>query len=596
MQVIREVELAFIGCCLESAEGVQAPVHLIEALDLGCSVDWFADPTCRLVWTAMERCYRTGKLATLSVGTIWQEADTIRRDSKSPFKGLDFSALQFYTEAIQYRERDDIDDLPSLSDILRNRALANKMVSVLTVAQQKIGHATDACAAAENIIPDLLTVLNADAPTKALSGPDIINRIREQRLKAREARAAGNFSYVPGIPYPWLPLSHKLKGLGPGLHIVAARPSVGKTSFVLQCMDYWCQMGYRVAFNCLDMDAHEALKRPIANRALVSLDKIDCGEDGQAEDKKIAAAENAIMDSMQGNFLRLFNETDVDKFVSTCSMLLYTKSVDIIVVDFLQRLHSRRASKEYEILKYATAALKSVANRYHVPVVLLSQLNRSSVTGKDGVRDPELSDLRGSGTIEQDATTVILLNPDKTVKDAWKAKTNGGAPIGFTPIDTDDATREEVADGLVPIWVEIKKNQNGKTGRFPFVVYNNWFRWYMGDYKAEPMTGSEKNIPYFSRLLVDWRCAEEPYLSAKKCGCVLEPNYWHRDVVQSLGMLGLAVPASVASLCSASDKDNYENLLAERAERMRPKSEVAIASRETNPVELVKVKESNEYF
>ena len=115
-----------------------------------------------------------------------------------------------------------------------------------------------------------------ESPDAGVSVSSLIDNMMACYDKAYEEFAVKhNYNYIPGIPYPWDCVSHLTKGLNPGLHIIAARPSVGKTSFVNQCMTYWCSLGYKVAFDCLDMSTTELIKRPTANLSLVSMNRME---------------------------------------------------------------------------------------------------------------------------------------------------------------------------------------------------------------------------------------------------------------------------------------------------------------------------------
>jgi replicative DNA helicase len=103
---------------------------------------------------------------------------------------------------------------------------------------------------------------------------------------------------------------------------------------------------------------------------------------------------------------------------------------------------------ENQEITYVSGMFKGLANELKIPIVLLSQLNRDSDKGE---RIPRLADLRGSGSLEQDASVVILLYHDKDELDQ-----EGGAKR--------------------PQWVDVAKNQDGETGEIPFWFRANYFR------------------------------------------------------------------------------------------------------------------------
>jgi len=202
--------------------------------------------------------------------------------------------------------------------------------------------------------------------------------------------------------------------------------------------------------------------------------------------------------------------------------------LDVAVVDFMQLVEFEgcyRMSSDDRVGRIS-GALKAIGNDLDIPVIALSQLNRRCE--EEGGREPQLSDLRGSGAIEQDAFTVLFLHTDPLVHEAMQLC----PPIALSPFGSTLEARQYTAKQLRPVMALLKKNQNGRTGRLPLVLFPNYFLFMMGDYNADPVweydnAGNRKktppnNAPLFGRVLPDWRADAMEEALAKSGGLVTE--------------------------------------------------------------------------
>ena len=105
-----------------------------------------------------------------------------------------------------------------------------------------------------------------------------------------------------------------------GYNLVAARPSVGKTSFVLQLMVYWWQCGYKCAFNCLDMACSQIIKRPTMNLAQLNLTRANRGMLTEEEFKRLKQAAATIKKWDEDGIIKFREDYDVDKFIAWCKL------------------------------------------------------------------------------------------------------------------------------------------------------------------------------------------------------------------------------------------------------------------------------------
>jgi replicative DNA helicase len=193
------------------------------------------------------------------------------------------------------------------------------------------------------------------------------------------------------------------------LIIVAARPAMGKTAFVLSMMRNMA-VDYKkpVAMFSLEMSSIQLVNRIIASESELGSDKIKKGEiygdDMQKLNNAIAVLDEAPI------FIDDTPALSVFELRAKCRRLKMQHDIGIVLVDYLQLMTAgtdNRGSREQEVSSISRS-LKAIAKELDVPIIALSQLNRS-VESREG-RRPQLSDLRESGAIEQDADMVIFIH------------------------------------------------------------------------------------------------------------------------------------------------------------------------------------------
>lgn len=224
--------------------------------------------------------------------------------------------------------------------------------------------------------------------------------IQDMRL----SRETGCIGLDTGFPS----LNHYIGGLQKGkLYIVGARPSMGKSSFVMNIAEYVAQTN-NVLFISLEMSKKEYAQRMLFSRANVDVNKINCGTITDDDIKKVSAQKD-YLDS-----LKLYIETKTPCRVSDIELAIINLQAtrgtcDLVVVDYLQLLTpmgKNSKNREVEVAEMSRD-LKSLAIKYQVPIIVLSQLSRALESREN--KRPMLSDLRESGAIEQDADVVTFL-------------------------------------------------------------------------------------------------------------------------------------------------------------------------------------------
>lgn len=211
------------------------------------------------------------------------------------------------------------------------------------------------------------------------------------------------------LPTPWRNLNRVLRGgIAPGeLVIVAARPSVGKTALAVNWAYSVARSGRVAVVASLEMAARQLVERATAAVAHVPFSRFREGFLGTERDKvtnamrEVRSAPVRLVDAVKTT------PAEVRRIARAASR---GGSLGVVVVDYLQLMtpDHRSASREREVAEMSRA-MKTMALELGVPVILLSQLSRKIEDGAK--REPQLSDLRESGAIEQDADIVIFLHP-----------------------------------------------------------------------------------------------------------------------------------------------------------------------------------------
>ena len=237
------------------------------------------------------------------------------------------------------------------------------------------------------------------------------------------------------------------------LIIIAARPSVGKTALMLQMARAAAQAGHPVQIFSLEMQADELAERMIFSTGEVRPMEITQGVVSDARYEK-AEMQLAPLPLYINDFSR-----SLDDIVSRLSQAVKQGRCSIAYIDYLGLISDALNfgnAKLYQVIARITGTMKAVAKRLGIPIVLLCQMNREAA--REG-RSPELFDLRDSGSIEQDADVVLMLE-NKIASEkklvAWLRKNRSGKKeygFVFRPNDTYSAFDEE--EPLAPQGMEM---------------------------------------------------------------------------------------------------------------------------------------------
>lgn len=193
------------------------------------------------------------------------------------------------------------------------------------------------------------------------------------------------------------------------LIIVAARPGMGKTAFTLSLAKNAATSGKAVAFFSLEMANVQLVQRLISMEAHVNSKKLRNGQLDEQEWKRLHDAVDKL--STVPIYIDDTPGINIFELRAKCRRLKQNHDISMIIIDYLQLMagapNDKRGNREQEISSISRA-LKGLAKELHVPVIALSQLSRA-VESRGGDKRPQLSDLRESGAIEQDADIVTFI-------------------------------------------------------------------------------------------------------------------------------------------------------------------------------------------
>ena len=220
-----------------------------------------------------------------------------------------------------------------------------------------------------------------------------------------------NKGNVTGIPTGFVDLDHKTAGLhNSDLILIAARPAMGKTSFVLNIAQYAAiHSQVPVAIFSLEMSKEQLVNRMLCCEAMVDAQKMRTGQLEDSDWQKVAKALGPISDAPI--YIDDTPGVTAMEIRAKCRRLKLEKNLGLVIIDYLQLMQGRgkNESRQQEISEISRS-LKILAKEINVPVIALSQLSRAPELRGD--HRPILSDLRESGAIEQDADIVMFLYRD----------------------------------------------------------------------------------------------------------------------------------------------------------------------------------------
>ena len=294
----------------------------------------------------------------------------------------------------------------------------------------------------------------------------LVEQVKQWR-QATADRAAGKQPEI-GVRMPWWKLTTMLGGLPNDLVVLAARPSVGKTALEGEIRTCVARQGCPTLSMLMDMGAERVLPRDLCRDGGVSMPKLKFGF---ARHDQLDAMEAAAAGLGRLPMYFVTKTTRLEMLAMRARHLKAQGRLRLITVDHCQ-LVTYAGSERHDmrqIVTRVTSSLKALAQELSVPVLLLSQLRRCEPGQQD--REPELDDLRDSGSLEQDAAIVMMMHRDVRQTKVWKKA----------------GDEEAMKDKKRPIKLMVKKNQDGGLGTVNLIMRPHYFTFELANQDYEPM-------------------------------------------------------------------------------------------------------------
>ncbi|MCD8221452.1 MAG: replicative DNA helicase [Clostridiales bacterium] len=385
-----EAEQSVIGSMLMDKDAIVAASEIVQAED-------FYQNQNGIMFETMLELFNEGKPVDLI--TV---QDRLKEKDVPP----EVASLDFVRDIITMVPTSA--NVKSYATIVREKAVLRKLIKI----NEEIANA---CYLGKDSMEEIL----ADTEKRIFDllqnrGSNEFTPIRQVALNVLEKieTASRNPGAVTGIPTGFIDLDYKTSGLQPSdFVLIAARPSMGKTAFVLNLVDH---VSIRKGLPCmifsLEMSKEQLVNRLLSMESNVDSQKLRSGNladsdwDAVVEGINTIGSANLIIDDTPG--------ITISELRSKCRKAKLEHGLSMIIIDYLQLMSGsgRAGDNRQQEISEISRSLKALAREMAAPVVTLSQLSRACETRQD--HRPMLSDLRESGAIEQDADLVMFLYRD----------------------------------------------------------------------------------------------------------------------------------------------------------------------------------------
>ncbi|WP_294761269.1 replicative DNA helicase, partial [uncultured Lactobacillus sp.] len=349
--------------------------------------------------------------------------------------------------------------------IVHRKALLRRLISasqkIITTAMQDSDDVTDILDNAESEIMNVSSENNANGFRNI---KDIVNSTIDEINNIPED---GNM--VTGLPTGFVELDKMTTGFHDDeLVIVAARPGVGKTSFALNVAQYvGLHTDKTVAMFSLEMSGEQLVQRMLASEGLINSQHLRTGQLDEDEWPKLVAASGSL--ATANIYIDDTPGIKMSEIRAQSRRLAKEKgNLGLIVIDYLQLIEGPHSESRQQEVSAISRQLKKLAKELHVPVIALSQLSRSVEQRQD--KRPVLSDIRESGSIEQDADIVSFLYRDDYYRDEEEGEEN-------KEVSAEDDNGE--------VEVIIEKNRSGSRGTVKLMFSKPYNRFSNLDYSHD---------------------------------------------------------------------------------------------------------------
>ena len=411
-----EAEMAVLGSMLLDEEAVSVAVEKLDAAS-------FYKDTHRKIFQAISDLYNANKAVDLITLT-----DLLKKDGSLDAVG-GASYLTSLANVVPTAA-----NINHYAGIVREkyilRSLINNSTKIISVCHESEGNVAEVVDTAEKLIFEISDHRNQGSYLQ-------LKEIVKDSIETID-RLYQNKAHVTGIPTGYIDFDLKTAGLQPSdLIIVAGRPSMGKSAFALGIAEYAGVVEkVPTAVFSLEMSKEQLVQRMLCSHARVDAHKVRTGYLATSDWPRLTAAAGKLSEAPI--FIEDTPAISVMELRARARRLKSHHDIKLIILDYMQLMRGstmNMESRQQEISEISRS-LKALARELNVPVIAISQLSRAVESRTD--HRPQLSDLRESGAIEQDADVVVLIlreeyyspTPDNQgVAEAIIAKQRNG-PVG----------------------------------------------------------------------------------------------------------------------------------------------------------------------
>lgn len=399
----KESEMMVLGCMLTSVNGLNIAADALDDADF-----YFSEH--KLIFQVLKSAYKNDKPA--DVHLVCEELK--RQDKLKAIGGAAYvTTLAQYAGTSAYVEE--------YVSIIRDKAILRNMINVAqTVEKMALDEPPSVLEALDEAQQLFFTISQHANPANGKLIRDILSGVKSEsnqaflkELQERQERyqlKGPEDSGITGLPSHFKDLDKMINGLNnSNLMILAARPAMGKTAFALNVAENVCFKGnVPVGIFSLEMSAEQLVHRLICSQAEVESDKIKTGALNGVEFQRIVGAVN----TMQNHLMVIDDQPGlkVTDLRARARRMKESYGIGFLVIDYLQLITgsgSRNQENRQNEISEISRMLKNLARELNIPILCLSQLSRK-VEERQGHR-PMMSDLRESGSIEQDSDIVMFM-------------------------------------------------------------------------------------------------------------------------------------------------------------------------------------------
>ena len=374
-----DAEINLLGGLIQDSEGFTEILAILEE-------ESFFLEKHRIIWGALTALYRHGTIIDLvTMSTTLEQQGKLQLIGGKEYLFYLIESVASSANVLWHAE------------IIRKKYVLRKLISnsgdTIRAAQDPAADPDDILQESERQIFNL-----AEKQVRDSLRP-IETHITSLLLKLKDRKEG-----LTGCPTGFDALDTLTNGLQPSdLIVLAGRPGMGKTAFALSlASNAAINFGRKVAFFSLEMDGEQLVQRILSSRAQVNLSNLRSGRLSRDDYQKINAQVQPILESKV--FVDDNSDLGIMELMSKTRSLKRKSGLDLVIVDYLQLMKTGKEENRAVAIGAISRGLKILAKDLRVPVIALAQLSRKAE--EKGRERPQLSDLRESGSIEQDADMV----------------------------------------------------------------------------------------------------------------------------------------------------------------------------------------------